>query len=184
MNIEELQKIESEIESLRKRKIELLSEDAKKDITEDYEFTTPEGNKIKLSEMFGNNQYLFTIHNMGKGCSYCTMWADGMKGMHGYIEKKGAFYLVSPDSPQTHKEFKESRNWDFKSVSSQGNNFMSDMGYYSKENGYYPGVSVFEKTSDGKIKRISKDYFGPGDFYCNVWHFYDLLPTENITINS
>ena len=29
-----------------------------------------------------------------------------------------------------------------------------------------------------------KDYFGPGDAFCSVWSFYDLLPDENVTLES
>ena len=50
------------------------------------------------------------------------------------------------------------------------------MGYYTEAEGYWPGVSVFHKDAEGKITRISKDYFGPGDFYSAPWHFFDLLP--------
>jgi hypothetical protein len=39
-----------------------------------------------------------------------------------------------------------------------------------------PGVSVFRKTDDGKITRVSKAKFGPGDNYCSIWDFFDLLP--------
>ena len=35
---------------------------------------------------------------------------------------------------------------------------------------------MFHKDAEGKITRISKDYFGPGDFYSAPWHFFDLLP--------
>ena len=42
--------------------------------------------------------------------------------------------------------------------------------------GYQPGVSVFRKKADGRIVRVAKDLFGPGDLYCGVWHLFDLLP--------
>ena len=37
----------------------------------DYEFSTTEG-RVRLSELFGDKEYLFVIHNMGAGCRYCT----------------------------------------------------------------------------------------------------------------
>jgi hypothetical protein len=40
---------------------------------------------------------------------------------------------------------------------------------------YLPGVSTFRKTPKGAIVRIAKDYFGPGDPYCSIWHLFDLL---------
>lgn len=180
----ELDIIYQDIEKLRKKVIEINSKLAKMDIEQDYVFHTPEGKEIKLSEMFGDQKYLYTIHNMGKACSYCTMWADGFKDTYKKIQEKGSFFLVSPDSPQIHKEFKDSRGWKYNSVSSEGNTFTKDVGYYVEGKGYWPGVSVFEKSDDGKIKRVSKDFFGPGDPYCNIWHFYDLLPAENVTMNS
>lgn len=182
----ELMEIEKQIEDIRKRKIELNSKLASMDVKE-YTLKDREGKDVKLSELFEDNNYLILIHNMGKSCSYCTMWADGFKDTYKEIEKKASFVLVSPDAHDVHKKFAESRNWGFRSYSASGTDFIYDMGYDFIKDGkhnYWPGVSVFEKKEDGKIIRIAKDFFGPGDFYCNIWHFLDLLPTENITINS
>lgn len=183
-NIEqELVRIEEEITKLRKKRIELNSQLAEQEVN-DYVFKGKNGDEKKLSEMFNGKKYLFLIHNMGKGCSYCTMWADGFNSIFPYLEKKGAFVLISPNDPATQKQFSESRGWKFDMYSDQGNTFTKDVGFLGKEGGHWPGVSVFEKTQDGKIKRVAKDFFGPGDFFCSVWHFYDLLPDENITVNS
>lgn len=182
----ELMEIENQIETFRKRKIELNSILAAMDV-KDYTFKDREGRDIRLSELFGDKNYLILIHNMGKACSYCTMWADGFKDTYKQIEKKASFVLVSPDAPEVHKEFAESRDWGYRSYSAFGTDFIFDMGYDFIKDGkhnYWPGVSVFEKKEDGKIVRVAKDIFGPGDFYCNIWHFIDLLPNENITINS
>ena len=182
----ELKTVYEQIEVNRKKAIELNSKLAAMDV-KDYTMKDREGKDVKLSEMFGDNKYLILIHNMGKGCSYCTMWADGFKDTYKEIEKKAAFVLVSPDKPEVHKEFAESHDWTYKSYSANGTDFIFDMGYdFIKEgkHNYWPGVSVFEKDDSGNMKRVSKDIFGPGDFYCNIWHFLDLLPTENITTDS
>ena len=42
----------------------------------DYELRGTDG-VVRLSEMFGAKSDLILIHNMGAGCPYCTMWADG-----------------------------------------------------------------------------------------------------------
>ncbi|KXK54893.1 MAG: AhpC/TSA family protein [Chlorobi bacterium OLB5] len=131
--------------------------------------------------MFGENEYLIVVHNMGKACSYCTLWADGFSGVSYYIEKKAAFVLVSPDTPEVQKEFAESRGWKFKMYSGAGSSFISDMGYYTEADGYWPGCSVFQKKSDDSIRRVAKDYFGPGDFYSAPWHFFDLIPETKET---
>lgn len=186
-NIEkEIGGIEKEIEALRKKKIELNSKLAAMEV-KDYVLKDREGKDVKLSEMFAGKDHLILVHNMGKGCPYCTMWADGFKDTYKEIEKKASFVLVSPDKPEIHKKFAEEHGWNYRTYSADGTEFIFDMGYDFIKDGkhnYWPGVSVFEKAKDGSIKRVAKDFFGPGDFYCNIWHFIDLLPTENITIDS
>ena len=174
-NDKKLRKISAEIAELRKKYIKISAKQAKMDVT-DYVLKDTDGKDAKLSEMFGDNENLILIHNMGKACSYCTLWADGFSGEAYYIEKKAAFVLVSPDAPEVQKEFAASRGWKFRTYSAAGTTFIADMGYYTEAEGYWPGVSVFHKDAEGKLTRISKDYFGPGDFYSAPWHFFDLLP--------
>ena len=175
-----LRKITEEIADLRKKYIRQISKIAAMD-TKDYTLKSSYGNDVKLSEMFGDKKYLYLVHNMGKSCSYCTLWADGFSGITYFMEKKAAFGVVSPDAPEVQKEFAESRGWKFKMYSSVGSDFTKDMGYYTEAGAYWPGVSVFQKNADGSIRRISKDFFGPGDFYSSPWHFFDLLPQEDET---
>lgn len=182
----ELKNIEQKIEEMRKKRIELNSKLAAMDV-KDYTLRDRDGKDVKLSEMFGEKDHLILIHNMGKGCPDCTMWADGFKDTYKEIEKKASFVLVSPDKPEVHKEFAEAHGWNYRSYSANGTDFIFDMGYDFIKDGkhnYWPGVSVFHKDVNGNIKRVAKDFFGPGDFYCNIWHFIDLLPTENVTMDS
>jgi predicted dithiol-disulfide oxidoreductase (DUF899 family) len=44
-----------------------------------YTFTTIDG-ETSLLDMFGGKDRLLLIHNMGQGCRYCTLWADGFNG--------------------------------------------------------------------------------------------------------
>jgi len=37
---------------------------------------------------------------------------------------------------------------------------------------------VLIKDPDGKIYRYSKTYYGPGDNFCSMWDFNDLLPEQ------
>ncbi len=182
----ELSAINEDIEKLRKKRKELNAKVGAMSVS-NYTLKDRDGNEVKLYDLFGANNFLIVIHNMGKGCNYCTMWADGMKDTFREVEKKAAFLLVSPDKPEVHKAFAESRGWGFRSYSSDGSEFTYDLGYEVRKDGksyYWPGVSVLEKLADGSVVRVTKDFFGPGDFFCNVWHFYDLLPTEDITMNS
>ena len=60
-------------------------------------------------------------------------------------------------------------------VSHAGSTFAADMGYVSEKGGWMPGVSVFRREA-GVIARVSNTGFSPGDDFCTLWHFFDLLP--------
>ncbi|HEY3251844.1 MAG TPA: DUF899 family protein [Ignavibacteria bacterium] len=173
-----LQKIEQEIRSGRKKMIKILSKIGRMDEVEDYELKDWNGNLIKLSAMFGDKNDLILVHNMGKACSYCTLWADGFNGTQYFTERKAGFAVVSPDPPDAQKEFALSRGWKFRMYSGHNSPFIKDMGYQTETGDYWPGVSVFHRDENGKISRIAKDFFGPGDFYCSVFHFLDMLPAN------
>jgi len=140
----------------------------------DYEFSTIAGPAL-LSEMFGDHDTLFIIHNMGAGCRYCTLWADGFNGIVDHLENRAGLVVSSPDSPEVQHKFARSRGWIFKMVSHRGTSFAEDMGYTSEEHGFEPGISVFKKDGD-RILRVSDTRLGPGDPFCSAWHFFDLLP--------
>lgn len=139
----------------------------------DYVFAGQEGS-ISLSQLFGGKADLFVIHNMGKGCAYCTMWADGFNGVLQHLEDRAAFVVASPDDPPTQAAFAASRGWLFRMVSHAGTSFAADMGY-RREQGWYPGVSVF-RMAEGRILRVSDTEFGPDDDFCVPWRLFDLLP--------
>ena len=139
----------------------------------DYEFRTPEG-PIRLSQLFGDHEYLIVIHNMGSSCPACTMWADGYNGIHHHVTTRAAFVVSSPEPPQVQREFAASRGWKFPMISHAGNTFAADMGFRTSK-GWRPGVSVFRRQG-GRILRVSDTSFSPGDDFCTVYHLFDLLP--------
>lgn len=144
----------------------------------DYELAGVEGS-VTLSAMFGEKSDLIVVHNMGAGCPYCTMWADGFNGVLQHLGSRAAFVVVSPDAPDVQQRLASKRGWRFRMYSAQGTTFIEDMGFGSEEEHYdshaMPGVSVFHKNPDGAIVRVARDFFGPGDLYCGVWHLFDLL---------
>ncbi|MDE2817636.1 MAG: DUF899 family protein [Chloroflexota bacterium] len=144
----------------------------------DYELAGPDGS-VKLSAMFGDKSDLIVVHNMGSGCPYCTLWADGFNGVLSHLESRAAFVVVSPDAPEVQQRLAGKRGWRFRMVSAEGTTFIEDMGFGSEEEHYdshaMPGVSAFHKNPDGAIVRVARDFFGPGDLYCGVWHLFDLL---------
>jgi predicted dithiol-disulfide oxidoreductase (DUF899 family) len=161
-----------QIADLRRKMREVQSAIAPQEV-KDYEFSDLTG-KRRLSELFGPHDTLFVIHNMGTGCSYCTMWADGFNGVFEHLRSRAAFVVISPDTPEQQRQFAQSRGWKFPMLSHQGTTFASDMGY-GRDGRVTPGVSVF-KRQDGKVVRVSDTAFSPGDDFCTVWHLFDLIP--------
>jgi len=140
----------------------------------DYTFRRAGGGSVRLSELFGDKSDLFVIHNMGQSCPYCTLWADGFNGAYVHLSNRAAFVVSSPDTPEKQRKFAESRHWTFPMVSHEGTTFAEDMGY-RQDGGWMPGVSVFRRQNRG-IVRVSDAPFSPGDDFCNLWHFFDLIP--------
>ena len=141
---------------------------------DDYRFATSKG-EVRLSQLFGTKKDLFVIHNMGASCPYCTLWADGYNGIYAHLADRAAFVVSSPDSPEAQQRFATSRGWKFPMVSHSGTSFAQDMGYRSGKGGWLPGVSVFQRNAE-RIVRVSDAGFGPGDDFCSLWHFLELLP--------
>ena len=77
---------------------------------EDYALIGP-GGPVKLSALFDGHCDLIIVHNMGRRCPYCTMWADGYNGLRPHLENRAAFAVVSPDSLKVQQAFAQSRGW-------------------------------------------------------------------------
>ena len=140
-----------------------------------YTFTNPDHSVTDLASLFGDHADLLVIHNMGRRCVYCTLWADGFNGLASHLQNRAAFVLASPDDPETLSRFAAARGWTFRTVSTQNSPFGKDMGYEPKPGEVMPGVSAFHKAPDGRITRTGTATFGPGDDFCSVWPLFDLL---------
>lgn len=172
--IEQLQK---EISERRAELVELLKADTLA-VVDDYSLLGSDGGPVRLSELFGDMDDLIVVHNMGRRCAYCTLWADGFNGVLQHIESRAAFVVVSPDRPDVQREFAESRGWRFRMASSAESDFTREMGYSVVKDGqtfYLPGYSTFHRSADGVISRVGRDDFGPGDPYCATFHMFDML---------
>ena len=181
MTVQDLTAVEAEIARLEKdlsdqrERLTALKRQLPKPVVADHELQGPNG-PVMLSELFGDRTELILIHNMGRGCPYCTMWADGLNGVVAHLENRAAFVVASPDTPEVQQAFAESRGWKFRMVSTAGSDFTQALGYADDQGLLTPGVSVFHKAEDGTLSRSGKAVFGPGDDFCAVWHLFDLLP--------
>ena len=134
------------------------------------------GVRVMLSELFGEKTDLIVIHNMGRKCAYCTLWADGFSGVYRHLANRCAFVLATPDEPIIAAAFAGARHWTFPVVSLAGSQFGRDMGFQRDNGSVTPGASAYTKSPDGKILRTgAAAEFGPGDNFCPIWHFLDLL---------
>ena len=167
-----LNELRKEFMHLREQMAKAQSDRAPEPV-QDYLFAGIDG-PVRLSDLFAQKSELFVIHNMGTGCAYCTLWADGFNGVSHHLLDRAAVVISSPDTVEVQQKFKADRDWQFDMLSTSDNSFALDMGYQNDQ-GYHPGVSVFTNKND-QLTRVADTPFGPGDDYCAVWHLFGLLP--------
>ncbi|MCU0689618.1 MAG: DUF899 family protein [Phycisphaerales bacterium] len=144
-----------------------------------YRFTLTDGRETDLAGLFGSQADLLVVHNMGRACKYCTMWADGFIGLARHIERRAAFVLTSPDPVEVLAAHAAARGWTYRCASlAAASPFARDMGYQLPTGEYWPGVSGFHRAADGAIYRTGTTRFGPGDDFCGAWPMFNLLRGE------
>lgn len=170
----EIEALEREIAE-KAQKLAALRRAQDAPIVEDYSFETDDG-PTSLSSLFGGRDRLLVIHNMGQGCRYCTLWADGLNGVLVHLEDAMAVALVSKDPPAVQRRMALDRGWRFLMASHRGGRYMDDqcsLGDYKN----MPGAAVYERDGE-RIRRRGQTPFGPGDLYSPVWHLLALAGRE------
>ena len=143
-SIEELQK---EIREKQQKLVELRMKQPLKEI-KNYTFKDKNGKSVDLNSLFKNKNELLVIHNMGKSCTYCTMWADGFRGYNDMLSDRMPWVLTSPDPYDVMHNFAKNRDWNFNYLSFENTSFASDLGFQLEKNDrtmYSPGVSALIK---------------------------------------
>ncbi|HEY3901995.1 MAG TPA: DUF899 family protein [Chthoniobacter sp.] len=168
----EIQALEKEIASLTE-KLAKLRQTAAPESAEvpNYTFATLTGT-TDLESLFCGKNILFAIHNMGQGCRYCTLWADGLNGFLPHLEDKYSVVLLSKDAPEVQQRFAHSRGWRFRMASHGGGAYISEQSVTPGESND-PGMVVYRQEG-GKITRRASAVFGPGDLFCSLWHILSL----------
>ena len=169
-HIEQLQK---QVKSLQGEIRELIAKEMKP-LSKDYTFDSVNG-QVKLSNLFGEQQELIVIHNMGISCPYCTAFADGINGILHYLNSRCEVVLESSDPVDIQQDVVKKRRWKFKVLSThkQGDAFSKDMGICGHH--AEPGFSVFYRDNDGKVERVSYSQFDDGDEFCPVFPILEHL---------
>lgn len=136
-----------------------------------YTFATQSG-AVSLLDLFGDRDRLLIIHNMGQGCRYCTLWADGFNGFLPHLENAMSVVLVSRDDPELQRRFANSRGWRFRLASHGGGDYIREQTVMEGQNNM-PGAVVYQREGD-VIRRRNAAIFGPGDLYCAMWSLLGL----------
>ncbi|HET6250239.1 MAG TPA: DUF899 family protein [Tepidisphaeraceae bacterium] len=136
-----------------------------------YLFQTQDG-KPSLLDLFSGKNRLFAIHNMGQGCRYCTLWADGLNAFLPHLESAFAVVLLSKDSPAEQRAFANSRGWRFRMASHGGGDYIKEQSVVAGQDNM-PGIVCYERRGD-QIYKLNSAVFGPGDLYCPIWHILGL----------
>ena len=174
MSEQEIVDLEQQIASLTAKLSELRKDTAPKPVP-NYRFATISG-EVTLSDLFGDKQRLLAIHNMGQGCRFCTLWADGFNGIIPHLESIVSVVLLSKDMPQIQRDFANSRNWRFQLASHGGGEYIREQTVMADVDNM-PGAVVYERKDD-EVFRKNSAVFGPGDLYCTMWNLLGLAGIE------
>jgi predicted dithiol-disulfide oxidoreductase (DUF899 family) len=170
----EIQALETQIESLIAKVGKLRQEAIEAPEVPNYSFATLTGT-VDLQSLFAGQDILFAIHNMGQGCRYCTLWADGLNAFLPHLEDKYSVVLLSKDEPEVQQRFAHSRGWRFRMASHGGGPYIAEQNVsapnWNEEN--MPGMVCYMRQN-GKIIRKGSTAFGPCDLYCGIWHVLAL----------
>jgi predicted dithiol-disulfide oxidoreductase (DUF899 family) len=168
-------------------------------VDKSYVFEGPNGRET-LAELFGERGQLIVYHFMfdpdwDAGCKSCSFWADNFNGIVVHLKHRDVTMVAVSRAPYDKlAAYKKRMGWDFKWVSSFGNDFNRD--YHvahtpeelAQKDAYYnytrqrpyaseaPGISVFYKDADGTVFHTYSCYARGLDMLNGAYHYLDLVP--------
>src|SRR5690348_9634223 len=101
---DEIRKIDEEITALKQKLSEARRRRPHEPVS-DYQLQAANNQSVALSDLFGDKKDLLVIHNMGRSCRYCTLWADGLNALLPHIQDRTSIVLASPDTPDAQAAF-------------------------------------------------------------------------------
>ena len=151
------------------QKVAKLRRDSPPTPVKNYKFKTTEG-EVGLLDLFGNKDILFVVHNMGQGCRYCTLWADGMNGYVNHLESQFSLVVVSKDDPQTQRAFANSRGWRFNMASHGAGEYIKEQTVVMGESNM-PGLVCYTRKGQDIFKKNVAS-FGPRDEWTPQYNYW------------
>ena len=170
MSSNDIVELEKQIFDLTTKLNELRKQNPRTEVR-NYSFNTLNG-QTTLLDLFAGHERLLVIHNMGQGCRYCTLWADGFDAFVTHLETAMSLVLVSKDDPETQRRFANTRGWRFRLASHGGGDYIREQSCMEGSDNM-PGAVVYERDGD-LIYRKNSCVFGPGDLYCSMWNLLGL----------
>ena len=167
---DEIKQIEQQIYELNQKLTQLRKANPSEKVP-NYSFSTLDG-ETTLLDLFGKSDKLLMIHNMGQGCRYCMLWADGFNGFLPHLETAMSVTLVSKDAPELQRRFANSRGWRFNLASHGGSAYIQEQTVTPGQINS-PGAVFYERKGDDIYRKNSAE-FGPGDIFCSMWGLLGL----------
>ena len=165
-----------------------------------YVFDGPDGRET-LAALFDGKSQLIVYHFMfdpawEEGCRICSFMADHFAPLVVHLGERDVTMLACSRAPLTKLDaFRRRMGWDFKWVSSAGNDFSRDFRVsfteeqidsgeieynYRKERGIpgteLPGMSVFARNSAGEVFHTYSTYARGLETFLGAYRFLDIVP--------
>ena len=169
-------------------------------VENDYVFDGPNGRET-LAELFDGKSQLVVYHFMfdpawEDGCRICSFMADHFAPLVVHLGQRDVAMLACSRAPLAKLEaFRRRMGWDFKWVSSAGNDFNRDFRVsfteeqiatgeveynYRKERGIpgteLPGMSVFARNGAGEVFHTYSTYARGLETFLGTYRFLDIVP--------
>lgn len=168
-------------------------------VTKTYRFAGPDG-ALSLEDLFAGKDQLAIYHFMfatgwEEGCTSCSFWADSLNGIEAHMAARDvSLVLVSAAPFERIDRYKSRMGWSLPWVSTEGSDFNRDFGvafdaeafaagthvYNYRQGGFpapeAPGLSTFERGSDGGIYHVYSTYARGIDSLNAAYQLLDLTP--------
>ncbi len=168
-------------------------------VDKEYVFDGPDG-KETLADLFDGRSQLIVYHFMfgpdwDEGCKSCSYLADHFDGANWHLPHRDVAFVAISRAPLPKLEaYKKRLGWQFKWLSSYGNDFNFDYHvsftkedekknetYYNYGKGEFisdelPGLSVFYKNENGDVFHTYSTYARGLDNLVGAYNFLDLVP--------